>query len=172
MRDAYNGKPTKCHAIVAYVQKHPGCTRRQMLAGIGSDDESDALPAYCRRHGMLFVAGPRGSQRYYPTAELAEAADGAIRAAVIETRRQKRSLNTVAGNLRKRALRIADGAKPMNTRPGQMAVVLAPDAALHPGVKITRAEPFVDRRFAFEPAPGWVGQITQDWRERRLQEAR
>lgn len=36
--------------------------------------------------------------------------------------------------------------------------------------KITRAKPFVDKRFAFDPPPGWVGQITRDWRERRLQE--
>lgn len=37
--------------------------------------------------------------------------------------------------------------------------------------KVTRAAPFVDRRFAFEPPPGWRGQITQDWRERRMREA-
>lgn len=34
--------------------------------------------------------------------------------------------------------------------------------------RITRAAPFVDRRFAFDPPPGWTGQITRDWRERRL----
>lgn len=37
--------------------------------------------------------------------------------------------------------------------------------------KITSAEPFVDRRFAFDPPKGWQGQITRDWLDRRLQGA-
>lgn len=38
--------------------------------------------------------------------------------------------------------------------------------------KVTRAEPFVDRRFTFDPPPGWRGQITRDWQARRLQVAK
>ena len=36
---------------------------------------------------------------------------------------------------------------------------------------VTICPPFVDRRFAVETPPGWVGAITSDWRERRLKEA-
>jgi hypothetical protein len=31
------------------------------------------------------------------------------------------------------------------------------------GVKVTVCPHGVDKRFSFEPPPGWVGQITQDW---------
>ena len=37
--------------------------------------------------------------------------------------------------------------------------------------KRTVCPPFVDRRFEVETPPGWTGQITRDWRERRLKEA-
>lgn len=45
----------------------------------------------------------------------------------------------------------------------------APAAMPKGGPKITRAELFVDRRFTFTPPPGWVGEITKDWRARRLE---
>jgi hypothetical protein len=168
MRDHYNHAPTKCSVIVEFVKRNPGCTRAELLRGIGSADEHDALPAYCRRAGLLFVAGPRGSQRYYPDAQSAQDADALVKAQVEARKaaaRRKDNLNRLA---KLRAQRAAEGRKSVNTRPKQSLVHLEPGVALHPDVKVTRAEPFVDRRFRFEPTPGWVGQITRDWRERRL----
>lgn len=49
---------------------------------------------------------------------------------------------------------------------------LACEPVITADTKITRAEPFVDRRFVGETPPGWVGQITRDWLERRLEQQR
>lgn len=38
------------------------------------------------------------------------------------------------------------------------------------GAVLVQCPAFEDRRFTFDPPPGWVGEITRDWRERRLQE--
>lgn len=39
-----------------------------------------------------------------------------------------------------------------------------------PGLQVTVCPHGVDNRFTFTPPKGWRGQITRDWRERRLQE--
>lgn len=131
--------------IVGFVRDNPGCTRAQILAAIGTDDERNALPSYCRRMGLIFVAGPRGSQRYYATAEQAASADAGIRAHVAAERQRKRRQAQVIDNLRERARRIAAGSKPVNTRPGRMAIELPAGATLHPQVRITIAPPMRDR---------------------------
>lgn len=131
--------------IVDFVSQQPGCTRAEILAAIGSNDQSNALPTYCQRQGMIFAAGPRGWQRYYPTAEQAKGADAAIRAEVAAERRRKIRQTQLADNLRKRARRLAAGSKPRNTRPGRMAIELPEGATLHPQVRITIAPPMPDR---------------------------
>lgn len=40
-------------------------------------------------------------------------------------------------------------------------------AIFPPGLKVTHCPHGVDTRFTFTPPPGWRGQITADWRERR-----
>lgn len=131
--------------IVGYVRSNPGCRRSDILAAIGTDDERNALPSYCRRMGLIFAAGPRGSQRYYPTVEQAVGADASIRAQVKAERERKRRQANAVDNLRKRARRIAAGAKPVNTRPGRMGIELPPGATLHPNVRLTIAQPMRDR---------------------------
>lgn len=157
--------------IVSFVRDNPGCTRADLLAGVRINDMRNALPSYCRKVGLIFTAGPRGSQRYYPSADAAAAADAAIRAEVIERKARTRRDAQLRDNLRERAQRLAAGAKPVNTRPGRMGVVLDADAKLQDGAKITRAET-PRGRFEFAPPAGWVGEITKDWRARRLEECR
>lgn len=131
--------------IVEYVQAHPGCLRRDILAAIKCDDEHNAMPTYCAKVGAIFAAGPRGSTRYYPTAEQAAGADAAIRAQVKAERQRKKRNACIVDNLRKRARRIAAGSKPTNTRPGSMIVELPSGATLHPNVRVTIAPPMRDR---------------------------
>jgi hypothetical protein len=46
------------------------------------------------------------------------------------------------------------------------------DPIITPATKVTVCPSGTDQRFTFSPPPGWVGQITRDWRERRLGAAR
>lgn len=59
--------------------------------------------------------------------------------------------------------------KPAKTKALRLAADLPIDMSR---AKVTVCPPFVDRRWAVETPPGWVGAITRDWRERRLQEAK
>lgn len=43
------------------------------------------------------------------------------------------------------------------------------DARITSETRVTICPPFVDRRFEFDPPPGWRGAITQDWLASRLQ---
>lgn len=112
---AHSGRAAQ---ITEYVAAHPGCTRADLLAAIGLD-QHNAMPTYCRKLGLIFSAGSRCTQRYYPTVELAHAADATVRA---EAKERRKLLLTVARrrqNLRRRARRLAAGGKAINTRPGQ-----------------------------------------------------
>lgn len=131
--------------IVDYVQAHPGCLRRDILKALGCDDPHNAMPTYCVKVGAIFAAGPRGSTRYYPTAQQAAEADALVRALVKQVRSEKRRAAWAADNLRKRAQRCASGQRMRNTRPGQMRVQLDPGVTLHPDVRITIAPPMRDR---------------------------
>lgn len=137
-----NGAAT---VIVEFVRKHPGCTRRQILDALGSVDERNAMPAYCRKAGMIFAAGPRGSQRYYPTAEQAQAADQRIRDDVRRTREHKRRQGHIRQNVLRRAKRMASSGRGFNTQPGRQIVTLEPGVVLHPQCKVTIAPPMLDR---------------------------
>lgn len=114
--------------LVEFVEQHPGCTRGEILAGLGLGAD-DAMPSYCMRHGLIFAAGKRRLQRYYATAELAADAQAAVLAQIELDRRQKVAMHSRTGNLRKRARRLAAGGKMINTRPGK-------GVALDPGVKL------------------------------------
>lgn len=45
------------------------------------------------------------------------------------------------------------------------------ETIMRDGVKVTICPSGRDQRFTFVPPPGWVGEITRDWSERRLGEA-
>lgn len=127
--------------IEAYVAQHPGCLRSELLAALGLD-KRNALPTYCVRIGAIFLAGPRGSQRYYPTLDEAHQADATIRAEVKARRKRLRSESHRKLNLRRRARRLAAGGKVVNTRPGQClqldaGTTISPDVPM----KIARKVP-------------------------------
>jgi len=60
--------------------------------------------------------------------------------------------------------------RPLQAAPKSKAVTLpaGADPIIPPTVKVTVCPAGVDHRFTFTPPPGWVGQITRDWREPRL----
>lgn len=126
--------------VAAYVAAHPGCTRADILRACGGDQRW-AMPSYAARVGLIFRAGPRSSQRYYPSAELAAAADARIRAEVAARARLSRHRANRQGNLKRRAQRLAAGGKPTNTRRAQQIIVLRPGETLAPDVRITIAPP-------------------------------
>lgn len=128
--------------IVAFVTRNPGCTRAQMLAACGISELNDAMPAYCRKQGLIHPAGPRGSQRYYPTAEQAQAAHKSIVAAVKAHREAKIKVGRIKQNLLRMAKRRANGAR---TIASSHRIKLDPGVTLHPEVKITIAAPPKDR---------------------------
>ncbi len=134
-----------CTRIAAWVAAHPGCTRSQLLAGLGVTDLHWAMPTYCAGKGLIHPAGPRGSVRYYPSAEQAAAMHAELVRRVAERRAEKKRKAWRIDNLRKRAQRHAQGSRPTNTRPGQHAYNLPPGVALAPGVRITIAAPLRDR---------------------------
>lgn len=131
--------------IVAYVAAHPGCTRSELLAGVGITDLRDAMPTYCRKAGLIHAAGPRSSTRYYPTAEQAKACHDALVRLTAERRLAKKRAAWRKDNLRKRAQRHANGSRPINTRPGSHAYTLPPGVKLAPDARITVAPPMRDR---------------------------
>lgn len=134
---AHNGTAQR---IVAFVTAHPGCTRAEMLAGCGIEDIRDAMPTYCTRAGLIHSAGPRGSQRYFATAEMAQSRHSAICRAVQEQREAKRRACHRLDNLRRRAARHAAGGRVFASRFG-----LPPGVKLAPDVRITIAKPIPDR---------------------------
>ena len=131
--------------IAAFVAAHPGCTREHLLAGLGIDDEHWAMPTYCAKVGLIFAAGPRGSRRYFPTADMAQARHQAIVDAVLERRQAKKRAAWKRDNLRKRAQRHASGSRAIDTRPGHHGYALGPGVKLAPDVRITIAPPMRDR---------------------------
>lgn len=131
--------------IVAYVAAHPGCTRAELLQGCGISQANDAMPAYCRKVGLIHPAGPRGSQRYYPTAEQAAAVHQQLVALVAQKRLRKKQTAWRIDNVRRRAKRHAEGGRKRDTRPGQHSFVLAPGVKLAKDVRVTIAPPMRDR---------------------------
>lgn len=131
--------------IVAFVAEHPGCSRDRLLAGLGVEDEHWAMPTYCVKAGLIFAAGPRGSQQFFPTAEMARARHAAIVDAALQRRQAKKRAAWKRDNLRKRAQRHASGSRAIDTRPGHHGYALGPGVKLAPDVRITIAPPMRDR---------------------------
>lgn len=138
--------------IADYVAQHPGCLRRDLLAALGLKP-GDAMPTYCASRGLIFCAGQRGTQRYYPTAAEAWAADETVRLEAEQQRRQKVVDGHRRQNLRRRARRAAAGQRLRTTRPGQ-CIELSPGVQLLPDVRLVVAKKKLGDRFApAGPAP-------------------
>lgn len=112
---AHNGMSAK---VLAYVRRHPGCLRTEVLEALGLPGNS-TIPTYCVREGRCFSAGPRRALRYYPTTEQAQAADAMHRAEAERKTQAAREAAHRRGNLRLRIARQERGAKSKQTRPGQ-----------------------------------------------------
>lgn len=131
--------------VVAYVAAHPGCTRAELLAGLGVTDLRWAIPTYCAKEGMIHPAGPRGSTRYYPSEAQAAAAHERLVALAAQRRMAKRRAAWVQDNARKRARRHAAGGRAINTCPGRHSIKLDAGVTLAQDVRITIAPPMRDR---------------------------
>lgn len=137
--------------IVAYVAEHPGCTRAELLQGCGIADYRDAMPTYCAKAGMIFPAGPRGSQRYFPTAEMAQARHQTIVEFVVDRRERKKRLNWLRDNARKMAVRrikrpeVLGNIKARAEARARARALLPKDVAMPVGLKVTVAPPMRDR---------------------------
>jgi hypothetical protein len=137
--------------IVAYVAAHTGCTRAELLQGCGIADYRDAMPTYCAKAGLIFPAGPRGSQRYFPHAEMAQARHQAIVDAVAEQRERKKRVGWLRDNARKAKLRQEKRAEVLgNIRARAEArrrarALLPKDVRIPVGVKVVVAPPMRDR---------------------------
>lgn len=148
--------PAKCGravAIAAYVAAHPGCLRADLLAAFGLD-KHDAMPTYCTRIGTIFPAGPRCSQRYYPTRELADAADAELRAEAKLRRKLVAQEHHRRQNLKRRAKRAASGKRVLNTRPGA-CVPLSEGTQFADDVRLVLSRP-VRGRFESLAAPSVI----------------
>ena len=130
----------KTEAIAAFVRAKPGCTRAQILARFAMDVRN-ALPTYCTKAGMIHAAGPRGSQRYYPTAAQAAQAHARVVVDALARRALQRRRQDIRQNLRRRAARHAAGGRVRNAAPGgaRLFVHLDPGVTIAPDVRITIA---------------------------------
>ena len=141
MTRATNGKSA---AIVRFVAAHPGCTRAEILAGLGISGCASLL-TQCADLGKIHRAGPRHGARYYPTRAEAEAVhDGMVREAARRRKeREKRHAREYA--VRKRVARILAGKMPRESASGRMLFAMPQGVTLAPDVRITIAKPMPDR---------------------------
>jgi len=101
--------------VVAFVAAHPGCTYAQLCDGSGAA-RGGGLVSYMASTGRIFMAGPHGWRRYFPTAEQAAAAhDGLVQQAA-EARREVKRRADIEQLRRRKALSRMLG-KSRNTRP-------------------------------------------------------
>lgn len=112
--------------VVAFVAANPGCTYAQLCEGAAAA-RGGGLVSYMERTGRIFMAGPHGWRRYYPTAEQAAAAhDGLVQQAADARRAVKRRADLEQLRRRKYLSRMLG--KSRNTRPTK-AVQGEPSAA-------------------------------------------
>lgn len=132
---AVNGSSAR---VVAFVAENPGCSYAELCAGAGVAHRS-GLISYIAATGRIFMAGPHGCRRYYPTAEQALAAhDGLVQQAAEARREVKRRADIEQARRRKALSRMLGRSR--NTRPTR-AVQGEPCAAEFTvaGVKVTLA---------------------------------
>jgi len=141
--------------IRAYVAEHPGCTRADIIAGCGLVGLNNAMPSYCRKEGLIHASGPRGSQRYYPTAAEAAAAHAWIVADAdarrLETQRRSWKVNHERAKARRAerrsevVARISAEAARRREVKERARKALAGEAFVPRDVRITIAPPLRDR---------------------------
>jgi hypothetical protein len=126
--------------VVAFVAANPGCAYAELCEGSGAA-RGGGLISYMASTGRIFMAGPHGCRRYYPTAEMAAAAhDDLVRLAAEARREVKRRADVEQLRRRKAVSRMLG--KSRNTRPDR-AVQGEPSATTFvvSGVRVRISKP-------------------------------
>ena len=158
-------------AIAQFVRQNPGCKSAEIFAALSKGVDRHSSLSVCIKRGRIFHAGPPANRRYYPDEDAAKAQNEALvvelAEAVAVSQKAKRERHNAAMRQRRKAERVARAPAPKPApKPLTAPAVSVDGMTLAPGCKITKATPFVDRRYA--PDAGFRGQITQDWWERRF----
>ncbi len=170
--------------IVESCKTPAGLTASEAANALGDDTHKiTSLIWSLIRKGRLFKSGVHRHYRYFTSKEdadawnlIAEDAYKAARLAVKQRQKEARRTGNPPGRPSDQktkpkpkpvpiVLRSAGKSKKMDKIKSQNANVTWPDH-----VKVQFAPQHKDSRFSFDPPPGWKGQITQDWMDRRLQE--
>jgi hypothetical protein len=158
--------------IAEYVRKHPGCKSAEIWAALTENRRCYSSLAYAQNKELVFAAGPSTCMTYYPDRFSAmENNDRLIREHEAAVKANKKAKRARSKQKQKQQRRVkAAQTKPARSEP-RPKLLSQPATSIDglkllPGCKFVRAEPFVDHRYA--PDPGWQGQITADWHERRL----
>lgn len=139
------------------------------------------------KDGEAFKAGVHGEYRYFKDKALAEQHDAKAKAEhaiyMAEAKKRKNAKRAEAERKRRAAIRQAKGLPPYDPTPkppkpkapaklrqtkdwtpqeSVKATVIWPE-----NVKVHVLPTGRDTRFSFDPPPGWVGQISKDWLDRR-----
>jgi hypothetical protein len=101
--------------IVAFVAANAGCSYKQLCEGSGVA-HGGGLVTYMVSTGRIFMAGPRGWRKYFPTAEQAAAAHDALVQQADNARREVKRRSSIERLRRMKALSRMLG-KSRNTRP-------------------------------------------------------
>jgi hypothetical protein len=101
--------------IVAFVAANAGCSYKQLCEGSGVA-HGGGLVTYMVSTGRIFIAGPRGWRKYFPTAEQAAAAHDALVQQADNARREVKRRSSIERLRRMKALSRMLG-KSRNTRP-------------------------------------------------------
>lgn len=154
--------------IAEYVRKHPGRKSAEIWAALTEGRRCYSSLAYAQSIELVFAAGPSVCMTYYPDRFSAmENHDRLVREheAAVEVNKKAKRARSKQKQRRTKATQVKPEVKlKLLSQPATSIDGLK----LLPKCRLIRAEPFVDRRYA--PDPGWQGQITADWHDRRLKE--
>lgn len=181
--------------VLALCSASPGTTCAEIAHRIQKDyDNVSTAIRRMLKAGEIHRVGKGKNFRYYADKETADIAQEQALQADAQHRESMRLKKQEARNLARRLQRekeakalgkeVVPEVKPTaKTKPKAMPVEVRksktapaptdvqPAEVIWPkGVKVTSI-PTPPSRFAFEPPPGWRGQITHDWMDRRLQGA-
>jgi ribosomal protein L44E len=162
-----------------------GLCLSELAAAVGDHaDIVNTMAGLLVRQGRLHKAGVRRFFRYFATLAHAEAWDlvaeddykARMRASAVAKRQRKAERARTGGPVGRPPVPKAPP-KPKKReelvlrRSEQAATPAQPTKIIWPETVKVQVHPTPPSRFAFEPPPGWRGQITHDWMDRRLQGA-
>lgn len=180
--------------VLALCSSYPGSTCAEIAHRLQKDyDNVGTAIRRMLKDGEIHRVGKGKNFRYYADKEAADIAQEQALQADAQHRESMRLKKQEARNLARRLQRekeakalgkeVAPKAKPAaKAKPKAMPVEVRkktpapvaaqPEEVIWPkGVKLTTI-PTPPSRFHFEPPPGWRGQITHDWMDRRMARSR